>query len=169
MSREELKKKAPWFMTRLRVRYQETDQMAVVYHANYLTWFEMGRTNMIRELGFSYFEMEEQGVMLPVIDANLSFRQPAHYDDEIVVYTRMTAFSKLRIEYEYEVRRFSGSLPEGPLVLGQDGDQELLGELLVIGSTKHVWVGKNDWRPVRLDKTVPKLYNALEGKLRTWN
>lgn len=153
---------SPWYTTRLKVRYQETDQMAVVYHANYLTWFELGRTGMIAELGFTYREMEEQGILLPVIDAHLKYRQPAHYDDMIVVFTRMTTFSTLRLEYEYEVRRL-----EKDRILERTcwhANEELPGDLLVTGSTQHVWIGP-DWKPVRLDKTAPKLYNALKEKL----
>ncbi|RUT29530.1 acyl-CoA thioesterase [Paenibacillus zeisoli] len=151
-----------WFKAELRVRYQETDQMAVVYHSNYLGWFEMGRTEMIRQLGFDYRAIEQEGVLLPVIDANLQFKLPAHYDDQITVFTRVTSFSPLRLGYAYEIRRI---LPaENDIEGAIDGSEPLPGELLVTGSTSHVWVTK-DWKPVRLDKKLPNLYNALDSIL----
>ncbi|MDR0266864.1 thioesterase family protein [Paenibacillus sp.] len=153
-----------WYMTSVRVRYQESDQMGVVYHANYLNWFEIGRTEMIRELGITYRSMEELGVLLPVTDLDMKFSQPARYDDEITIFTRMTVFSKLRIKYAYEVRRLSdqerGALPEKNNAEGT----ELPGELLVSGTTSHVWVNR-EWQPVRLDKSAPVLYNALNHSL----
>lgn len=153
-----------WFTVSFRVRYQETDQMGVVYHANYLNWFEIGRTEMIRELGLRYREMEEAGVLLPVVDLNIHYNHPARYDDFVTVFTRMTAFSPLRIDYEYEVR-ILGPEEYGLLDsehLSQLG--ELPGERLVSGNTRHVWVNR-DWKPARLDKIVPKLYDALRSSL----
>ncbi|MWV44017.1 YbgC/FadM family acyl-CoA thioesterase [Paenibacillus sp. HJL G12] len=153
-----------WYEASVRVRYQESDQMGVVYHANYLNWFEIGRTEMIRELGITYRSMEDQGVLLPVIDLDMKFSQPARYDDEITIFTRMTSFSKLRIGYAYEVRRLS---EEERRQLGQKRlleGPELPGELLVSGSTRHVWVNRQ-WQPVRLDKSAPDLYEALELSL----
>ena len=76
--------------TRVRVRYADTDQMGVVYYANYLVWFEVGRTEWLRDGGWSYREMEEDGVALPVIEAHCEYRQPARYDDEIEIRTRAT-------------------------------------------------------------------------------
>ena len=74
----------------LRVRYAETDKMGVVYHANYLVWCEVGRTDYIRAAGMSYREMEDAGVGLAVSDATIRFHGPARYDDLIVVETRLT-------------------------------------------------------------------------------
>lgn len=151
-----------WFTAGLRVRYQETDQMAVVYHSNYLNWFEIGRTEMIRQLGFNYRDMEQEGVLLPVVDAKLKFKKPACYDDEIIIFTQITAFSPLRLEYAYEIRR--GRLDGEQETQGWLSSDPLPGELLVTGSTSHVWVGRN-WKPARLDKKLPNLYNALDGIL----
>ena len=75
----------PEYVTTLRVRYAETDRMGVVYHANYLVWFEVGRTDLLRGLGWTYREMEESGVMLPVIEAHCEYRRPARYDDPLIV------------------------------------------------------------------------------------
>ncbi len=164
MAKDRMDKLGRWFQTSVRVRYQESDQMGVVYHANYLNWFEIGRTEMIRELGITYRSMEEQGVLLPVTDLEMKFSQPARYDDEITIFTRMTAFSKLRIKYAYEVRRLSEE--ERSLLREKEytEGQEMPGELLVSGSTSHVWVNR-DWQPVRLDRGAPGLYSALEQSL----
>lgn len=145
-----------WFATDpFRVRYQESDQMGVVYHANYLSWFESGRTEMLRKLGFDYRSLEEQGVLLPVTEANLQFKSPARYDDLIAVHARLAVFSPLRVVYEYEVRR-----------MRQDGNEDSpAGQPLVTGSTSHVWVNR-DFKPVRLDRVLPELYGAITGALR---
>lgn len=88
---------------RLRVRYGETDQMGVVHHANYLLYFEEGRTRMMRELGVPYSELERQGWALPVRKAELRFRQSARYDDELVIRTRVGRVGAASIEFQYEV------------------------------------------------------------------
>ncbi|MDR9856440.1 thioesterase family protein [Paenibacillus sp. VCA1] len=153
-----------WHYTTIRVRYQESDQMGVVYHANYLNWFEIGRTEMIRELGITYRSMEERGVLLPVTDLDMKFNQPARYDDEITIFTQMIDFSKLRIRYAYEVRRLSDEERQGLAPASYDEGLKLPGELLVSGSTSHVWVNR-EWHPVRLDKSAPELYEALSKAL----
>ncbi|PUA35068.1 acyl-CoA thioesterase [Paenibacillus elgii] len=124
----------------LRVRYQETDQMGVVYHANYLNWFEVGRTEMIRELGLPYQALETRGLLLPVIEADLKFRSPARYDDLVTINTKIVELTSLRIRFAYEIKR---------------GE-----ELLVTGGTQHVWLNQ-DWKPVRIDRDVPDLYVLL--------
>jgi len=95
----------------IRVRYAETDQMGVVYHANYLVWFEIGRTDLLRQLGWTYREMEAEGVQLPVIEAHCSYERPARYDDEIEIRTTGRLVSPVRLEFEYEaIRRADGCL-----------------------------------------------------------
>ena len=76
--------------SRVRVRYAETDRMGVVYHANYFVWFEVGRTDLLRHSGWTYREMESEGITLPVIEAHCQYRQSARYDDEIDIGTRGT-------------------------------------------------------------------------------
>ena len=85
------------------MRYAETDQMGVVYYANYLVWFEVGRTDWLRQTGWTYQEMERDGISLPVIEAHCEYRQPALYDDEITVVTRATLVTPVRIRFNYEV------------------------------------------------------------------
>ncbi|WP_426452065.1 acyl-CoA thioesterase [Paenibacillus sp. S-38] len=137
--------KAPddrWFIYEVRVRYEETDQMGVVYHANYLTWFEIGRTEMIRSLGMPYQTLEARGLLLPLTDAEMKFRLPARYDDWITIRVRVSEFSSLRLTFECEIRRGT--------------------ELLVTGRTKHVWVNR-EWRPTRIDKEAPDLYELIKA------
>jgi acyl-CoA thioester hydrolase len=91
--------------SRFRVRYAETDQMGVVYHANYLVWCEIGRTDLIRSLGPSYASLERDGVMLAVSDASLRFHAPARYDDLIAVETRVESVRSRTITFGYRIRR----------------------------------------------------------------
>ena len=84
------------FARRVRVRYAETDQMGVVYYANYLVWFEVGRTDWLRDAGWTYREMEQDGHPLPVIEAHAEYRRPARYDDEIEIRTKATPLTPVR-------------------------------------------------------------------------
>jgi acyl-CoA thioester hydrolase len=91
----------------IRVRYAETDQMQVAYHANYFVWFEVGRTDLLRQLGWSYREMELAGFQLPVIEAHCEYLRPARYDDEIEIRTTGRLMSAVRVRFEYEAVRRS--------------------------------------------------------------
>jgi acyl-CoA thioester hydrolase len=135
-----------WFEYRLRARYQETDAMGVIFHANYLTWFEISRTEWVRSIGMPYTLFEEMGLMLPVVDAQIQFIAPARYDDEIIIKNRLTSFSPARMSFEYEVVR--------------EKDQKLL----VTGSTKHVWIN-SEWKPVSLKRAAPDHYRFIEEKV----
>ena len=95
----------PSSVTRLRVRYAETDKMGVVYYANYFVWFVVARTDLLRALGWSYREMEHAGVSLPVIEAHCDYKRPAKYDDEIEVRTQGHMLSPIRMQFDYEVVR----------------------------------------------------------------
>lgn len=111
--------------TKLRVRYAETDQMGVVYYANYFVWCEIGRVEFLRGLGFDYKTMEaEDGCMLPVVEANCRYKAPARYDDEVAVETRVTGFRQSVIKFGYRMVR-AGT-----------------GELLAEAETVHVVVNK---------------------------
>lgn len=89
----------------VRVRYAETDKMGVVYYANYLVWFEIGRTDLLRSLGWTYKSMEEAGVSLPVIEAHCQYHRSTKYDDELDVRTEGRMLSPVRIEFTYQVVR----------------------------------------------------------------
>ena len=95
----------PASVSTLRVRYAETDKMGVVYYANYLVWFEVARADLLRSLGWSYREMEADGILLPVIEAHCQYLRPARYDDEIEVKTEGRMLSPVRMEFQYQVVR----------------------------------------------------------------
>lgn len=106
--------------TQFRVRYAETDQLGVVYHSNFVIWFEIGRVELLRQLGFRYRDMEDQDKChIPVGDLKIRYKAPALYDDEIVVRTRLTNIRPSLLRFRYEVFRA--------------GDRELLAE----GETTH--------------------------------
>jgi acyl-CoA thioester hydrolase len=126
-------------LTRLRVRYAETDRMGVVYYANYFVWFEVARTDWLRDTGWSYREMEAEGVSLPVIEAHCDYRQPSRYDDEIELRTRATLLSPIRIRFDYEVLR--------------------TGTILTTGHTVHAAVDVNG-RPCRLPGRVLEMLGS---------
>ena len=110
----------------MRVRYAETDQMGVVYHSNYLIWFEVGRVELIRSMGLDYKRMEvEEGCGIAVVEVHVRYRSPARYDDELAVETRLVAARGAVIKFRYKVLRV--------------GD----GVLLCEGETVHVVVGKD--------------------------
>jgi acyl-CoA thioester hydrolase len=107
------------YETRLRVRYAETDQMGVVYHSNYIIWFEVGRVEMLRQLGFTYREMEKQDAThIAVVDVRCRFKAPALYDDCIIVRTCLLNVRDSMLHFGYEIERESDGtlLAEGETV-----------------------------------------------------
>jgi len=92
-------------VSRLRVRYAETDQMGVAWHGGYFAWFEVGRTDYLRERGCTYRELEAQGLRLPVIEARAEYRSPAYYDDLLEIHTSLADLRGARVSFSYEVRR----------------------------------------------------------------
>ena len=131
---------SPPTISRVRVRYAETDQMGVVYYANYLVWFEVGRTDLLRESGWSYREMEIDGYGLPVIETHCSYRESARYDDELEVRTTGAMLSPVRVQFAYEVVRASDAAT------------------LATGTTVHATVDRTG-RPCRLPERVRKLFS----------
>ena len=107
--------------SRLRVRYAETDQMGVVYHSNHFIWFEIGRVELLRQLGFSYRDMEQNdGCFIAVVDARCRYKAPARYDDEIIVRTHLKNVRESVVHFGYELVRVDD------------------GELLAEGETTHI-------------------------------
>ncbi|MBF8151406.1 acyl-CoA thioesterase [Winogradskyella sp. F6397] len=96
--------------TSIRVRYGETDQMGVVYHGNYAVYFEVGRTEWLREFGLSYSGMEADGIMLPVVSLTINYKNSARYDDVLKVKTSLKKMPTASIEFEYELRNESDVL-----------------------------------------------------------
>jgi acyl-CoA thioester hydrolase len=111
--------------TRFRVRYAETDQMGMVYYANYLIWMEVGRTDFCRECGFTYRDLErEEKTYLTVAEATCRYHSPARYDDEIVVETEMARAKSRIVEFSYRIKSAGRLLAEGRtvhVVIGPDG------------------------------------------------
>lgn len=147
-----------WDQQILRVHYKDTDQMGVAHHANYVSWFEVGRTEWMRNAGIAYSEMESLGLLLPVVDMTVQYRKPAQYDDIIAVFTKTTDVSAVRLRFNYEVRRMDDATPF-------TGTEEVTphGELLTTGSTLHMWSNKA-WKPARIDKVAPEVYALLQDK-----
>lgn len=121
------------------VRYAETDMMGIVYHGNYLPWFEVGRTTLLKELGLPYRQLEAEGYRLPVLEVTAKYLRPALYDDTITIVTFLKDRPLLRIRLEYEVRR---------------GE-----ELLATGTTTHAFVDR-EGRPVRPPASAVAIFNA---------
>jgi acyl-CoA thioester hydrolase len=94
----------------VRVRYSETDQMGVVYHSNYLNYLELSRVEWLRELGFSYAELEKKGVLLPVVRVALDYRSPARYDDLLRIETRISEMGGSSMEFQSEIYNQKGTL-----------------------------------------------------------
>ena len=127
--------------TRFRVRYAETDQMGVAYHANYLVWMEVGRVEHCRSAGVVYRDMEaNDGVALAVAEAGCRYRSPARYDDELIIRTSVPEANPRLVRFEYEILHAES------------------GKLLATGFTRHVFVNR-EMRPTRL----PAKYYALFG------
>jgi acyl-CoA thioester hydrolase len=117
--------------TRLRVRYADTDQMGIVYYAKYLEYFEVARTELLRELGLPYRTLEESGFMLPVADASIKYYKGATYDDELLITATIEPKNSPRLEIAYSIKRGS--------------DDALIGE----GMTTLVFTDKQTGKPVR--------------------
>ncbi|MFE8699310.1 acyl-CoA thioesterase [Cytobacillus sp. FJAT-54145] len=127
----------------IEVRYAETDQMGVVYHANYLVWMELGRTHLISELGFNYAELEKEGIISPVIDIQASYKKPVRYGEIAIVNTWIEEYDGLKVTYGYEI-------------LTQDG------EVSVLAESRHVCVKKDSFRPISIKRKYPEWHEAYE-------
>ncbi len=128
---------------KVRVRYAETDQMGVVYHANYLVWFEVGRVEFIRQIGLDYRSMEqEEGALIAVIEVKARYKAPARYDDELTVRTRLAGVRGGIVRFGYQVLRTA--------------DEVVLCE----GETVHVVVGRDMKR-----RAMPERYAELFARV----
>jgi len=131
--------------TRIRVRYAETDQMGVVYHSNHFIWFEVGRVELLRQLGFSYKDMEQHDdCFIAVVDARCRYKAPVHYDDEVVVRTYLKHVREKVIQFGYELRSV--------------GDGRLLAE----GETTHI-VANSQMKPRKLPEKYMRVFREVVG------
>ena len=101
----------------IRVRYAETDRMGLLHHANYLVYFEQGRTELLRQVGRTYRDVEDQGFFLVLVKVEVRYRQPARYDDLLTLRTTVTRTTPVRIEHKYELSRDGQLLAEGTSTL----------------------------------------------------
>jgi acyl-CoA thioester hydrolase len=132
--------------TRLRVRYAETDQMGVVYHSNHFIWFEVGRVELLRQLGFSYRDMESQdGCFIAVAEAKCRYRFPVRYDEEVLVRTQLLNVHASVVHFGYELRR------------------AVDGALLAEGETTHI-VTDSDMQVAALPDKYLTVFRAAVGK-----
>ena len=132
--------------TRIRVRYAETDQMGVVYHANHFIWFEVGRVEFLRQLGFSYKDMEQQDdCFIAVVDARCRYKAPALYDDEVIVRTRLKNIHQSVIHFGYELVRVSD------------------GAVLAEGETTHI-VADSQMRKTVLPEKYIRVFREAAGR-----
>ncbi|MEP7116782.1 MAG: thioesterase family protein [Acidobacteriota bacterium] len=120
----------------VRVRYAETDQMRVAYHANYFVWFEVARTDWLRQAGLTYRDLEADGVLLPVIEAQCSYKSPARYDDTLSVTAVARLVSPARLAFDYAI---SGAA-----------------SVIAVGSTVHATIDRSG-RPIRMPARIKEL------------
>lgn len=117
----------------IRVRYAETDRMGLLHHANYFVYFEMGRTELLRQRGFSYKDIEDSGFLLVIIDIGCKFKKPAYYDDLLILKTSVERVTHVKIVHKYEIFRDGTLLAEGHSTLAcvdRDGKPQGLPESL---------------------------------------
>ena len=137
--------------TTVRVRYAETDQMGVVYHANYLVWFEVGRVEFMRQVGLEYHDMErEDGALIAVIEARARYKAPARYDDELVVRTTLASVRGSVIRFTYGIFR-----------AGATGGDQVLCE----GETVHMVVGRDMKRRALPERYAEHFRQLLGSRL----
>lgn len=128
--------------SKIRVRYAETDAMGIVYHSNYYVWFEVGRGDFLRRFDMSYKQMEEIGIILPVVETHCRYRIPAEYDDLLTIRTQVKELGVVRLSFQYQVIK--------------DLDNTLLAE----GETVHAFTDKTK-KPINMKKKNSELYDLL--------
>ena len=127
----------------IRVRYAETDRMGIVYHAHYLVWFEIGRTEFCRAAGIPYRRMEEEGILIPVTGVDCTYRRSARYDDDVTIRTRMGDVGSRGLTFFYEVLGSGGSL-------------------LAEGSTRHLFTDLGT-KPIRIPERIREKFAEFVG------
>ncbi len=127
---------------RLRVRYGEADRMGIAYYAHYFDWFTEGRTELLRQIGGNYREIEDQGLLLPVVRTGARYHRPLRYDDLVELETTARR-SPARLRFDYRL--------------------EMEGQLIAEGFTEHAFVRKGDLRPLNLRRAFPDVYARLSG------
>lgn len=124
-------------------RYAETDQMQVIHHAVYPVWYEVGRTEFIREAGFPYSEMEKQGIMTPLTSLTCNYRLPCVYEDKIAIETRLSKLTPSRLSFFYTLYKNGETVP------------------FHTGESHHAWVDAKTFQPMNMKKRFPDIYEHL--------
>ena len=133
--------------TKIRVRYAETDQMGYVYYGNYATYYEVGRTNALRDLGTTYNTLEKAGVMMPVMTMNVKYIKPAKYDDLLTIKTIVKEVPRMRMNFIYEIYNEAG-------------------DLLNIGETTLAFISKERMRPVACPDWLSEIFEEAFRKAK---
>ncbi len=129
--------------TKLTVRYVETDKMGIVYHSNYYVWFELGRGDFIKKIGMKYSEMENMGIMMPLVETYCKYYEGAKYEDEVIIQTSIQELSAVKVVFNYTVIR------------------ENDGKLLAKGKTTQTFIDKN-FKIVNLKKNYSDLWEKMQ-------
>ncbi len=130
------------FETKITARYAETDQMGVIHHAVYPVWYEVARTDFIKAFGISYSQMEQMGIMLPLIELSCNYKKPAHYEDELTIKVHISLLTHVKIEFTYEIFNVNG-------------------ELIHVGSTLHAWTNL-ELKPISMKKQFPEIFHLIQ-------
>ncbi len=136
--------------TKITVRYAETDRMGVVYHANYLVWFDVARTEFLQELGFPYDKIEEQGYMAPVLEAHVNYGQSFTFGDTALIIVSITKLTPVKVKYSYKVYKEGDDLEDKPMLTGY---------------TMHCLVRSDTFKPVSQKKVMPTLFSMYQKLL----
>lgn len=132
--------------SKITVRYAETDQMGIAHHSNYPIWYEVARTDLIKKIGMSYTEMENQGVSVPLIELQCKYIAAAFYEDELTIEAKVSNVTPVKLEFEYKIYKDGSIKP------------------INTGRTIHALVNK-DLRPVNVKKNYPDLYEKLTAAI----
>ena len=133
-------------ISKIEVRYAETDQMGIAHHSNYPIWFEVARTDFIKAAGISYTNVEKEGIILPLTSLECKYKKAAFYEDQLEIHAKLTKLTPVRVEFTYHVTR---------------GD-----DLIAVGKTGHGMVSK-DLHPINVKKEYPDLYQMFSSVLET--
>jgi len=131
------------YETEIRVIYADTDAMGIIYHTNYIKWFEAGRNEFLRQIGYPYSRLEKEGIWLPVAAVTCEYKSPGKYDDILLIRSWVKSLGAATVVMAYEILR------------------KETGELLVTGTTKH-GITSPELKPIRLKKVNPDLFARLE-------
>lgn len=136
-------------ISKIVVRYAETDQMGIAHHSNYPVWYEVARTNLIKRIGMTYSEMEQMGVMTPLVELQCRYNGVARYEDELLVEACVEQLTPARVKFRYQIFRSGEETP------------------INTGYTLHAWVDAQTFRPISMKKRFSELYQKIQASIET--